>query len=138
MKIAREIAEVVSNKVLDDMGEAYNAHMSSESIEAARPCLAKKLELIITAKLEPVLDWSEPSSPNEHCSYTHSIAETPFGRFLLTWKGWKESPDYGFDETPWDMAEYRGWSSVEEAQSWAGKEMARRIDALLSEEEKSP
>ena len=91
-------------------------------------------ESIIAAKLEPKLEWSEPASPNEYCSYDHTIAETPFGRFLLTGKGWKESPDYGFDETPWNAIEYRGWGSVEEAQAWASKEMARRVDALLSEE----
>jgi hypothetical protein len=53
---------------------------------------------------------------------------TPFGRFLLTWKGWKDEPSYGFDETPWGEVEYHGWNSVEEAQEWAAQEMERHID----------
>jgi len=123
MKLAREIAE--------DFFKDWDDEHDGVAIGLSAGVLAH----IIAAKLEPRLDWSEPANPNDHCTYTHTIAETPFGRFLLTWKGWKESPDYGFDETPWNAIEYRGWGSVEEAQAWAGKEMKRRIDALLSEEE---
>ena len=80
------------------------------------------------------LEWTEQIAPNEECSYNHTKAETPFGRFLLTWKGWKDYPDYGFDETPWGGVEYHGWGTVEEAQEWAAKEMWRRISACLQGE----
>ncbi len=77
------------------------------------------------------LEWAAPSEPNDECHYNHPKAETPFGRFLLTWKGWKDSPEYGFDETPWGEGEYRGWATVEEAQEWAAQEMNRRIAACF-------
>lgn len=77
------------------------------------------------------LTWSIPSPANKECPYNHTVAETPFGRFLLTWKGWKDDPGYGFDETPWGEAEYHGWITVAEAQEWAAKEMARRCASCL-------
>jgi len=77
------------------------------------------------------LEWSEQRAPNADCHYNHVIADTPFGRFLLTWKGWKDDPGYGFDETPWGEVEYHGWYAVEEAQEWAAKEMVRRIEACF-------
>lgn len=84
------------------------------------------------------LIWTDPSPPNEQCRYHHTIAETPFGRFLLTWKGWKDYPDYGFDETPWGGIEYHGWSTVGDAQQWAGKEMDHRIALCSTPPETSP
>ncbi len=77
------------------------------------------------------MTWTEPSPPNSECHYNHSMAQTPFGRLLLTWKSWKDDPGYGFDETPWGEVEYRGWSSVQEAQQWAEEEMKRRAKLVL-------
>jgi hypothetical protein len=85
-----------------------------------------------------LLAWSDPAKPNEECRYNHSIAQTPFGRFLLTWKGWKDDPGYGFDETPWKEIEYRGWDSVEAAQKWAEEEMLRRIAAFRPAAQPTP
>lgn len=81
-----------------------------------------------------ILQWSEPSPPTKECSYHHSTAETPFGRFLLTWKGWKDEgwQGIGFDETPWNEIEYHFWHSVEEAQAWAQEEFDRRLQECLS------
>jgi hypothetical protein len=77
------------------------------------------------------LSWTAPQEANEKIRYNHTIAETPFGRFVLTWKGWKDYPIYGFDETPWDGVEYHGWMSVGEAQQWAEQEMYKRIQLLV-------
>ena len=115
-------------KLADDLAEELMAMCS----EYPSTELANMMAALIASKLKPRLTWSKPAPPNDQCGYTHTFAVTPFGRFLLTWKGWKESPDYGFDETPWGNAEYHGWDSVEDAQNWAAGEMARRIDAMLS------
>lgn len=77
------------------------------------------------------LAWSAPAPPCEECRYDHTRAETPFGPFLLTWKGWKKYGGVGFDETPWGEVEY-GWNTVEEAQAWAESEMERRIKVCLA------
>lgn len=79
------------------------------------------------------LKWSEISEPNDICCYTHTYADTPFGRFLLTWKSWKTYFDAGFDETPWGEIAYHGWSSVEEAQEWAEEEMHKKLMLALKE-----
>ena len=49
------------------------------------------------------LIWSEEQQPNEHERYHHIISETPFGRFLITWKGWDDNwqSTITIDETPW-------------------------------------
>lgn len=78
------------------------------------------------------LAWSPPAPPCEECRYNHTRAATPFGPFLLTWKGWKEHDSPGFDETPWGEVEYHGWNTVEDAQAWAESEMERRIKECLA------
>jgi hypothetical protein len=83
------------------------------------------------------LEWTENRPPTKDvCRYDHCIAETPFGRFLLTWKGWKTDwrYDLGFDETPWDGIEYHSWGSIDEAKQWAADEMEKRIKLLLGEQ----
>ena len=52
-------------------------------------------------KIKPI-EWSGEIDSNKECGYTHAIGTTPLGRFLITWKGWKEV-DYkgiGIDENP--------------------------------------
>jgi hypothetical protein len=83
------------------------------------------------------LAWSTPAPPCEECRYDHTRAETPFGSFLLTWRGWKEYDSPGFDETPWGEVEYQGWNTVEDAQAWAESEMERRIKECLANEKLS-
>ena len=61
------------------------------------------------------LVWGPVREPNEGCRYNHCEAQTPFGRFLLTWQGWKESPWYSTEEAPW--AVWLSWSSLEEAKA---------------------
>lgn len=70
-----------------------------------------------------LLHWTEDRKPNNECGYNHCISETPFGRFLLTWKGWKTEPwqsmSIGFDETPWGEAWYEMWDTTDEAKESA-------------------
>lgn len=46
------------------------------------------------------LAWSEDKQPNEYCPYNHAVAQTPFGRILITWKGWKEDVGAYVEEFP--------------------------------------
>ena len=61
-----------------------------------------------------LIEWSDIRDPNEDCCYTHCEGLTIFGRFLLTWKGWKEdiSNSLGFAELPWAGVYYGGWSNA--------------------------
>lgn len=46
------------------------------------------------------LEWSAEMNPNSECGYNHVTAQTPFGRILITWKGWKDYPSPTVDEHP--------------------------------------
>jgi len=46
--------------------------------------------------------WGEESKPNREVSYNYVIGKTPIGRYLITWKGWKENPTYCVDKSPFE------------------------------------
>ena len=74
------------------------------------------------------LKWSEEREPNDEVSYDHVKAETPFGRFLITWKGWKDHDSPTVDETPWGDY-WDSFCSVEDAKEACFKEYKARIRA---------
>jgi hypothetical protein len=77
------------------------------------------------------LAWTEPRKPDHDCHYDHCIAETPLGRFMLSWKSWKVYPAYTADETPWN--EWMGtWGTSDEAKQACEAEFARRLHLCLA------
>lgn len=78
------------------------------------------------------LAWTAERQPDRECPYNHCIAETPFGRFLLTWKGWKGDIDPVADETPWGEFFNPYASTVVEAQEACEREFARRVKLCLA------
>jgi hypothetical protein len=72
------------------------------------------------------LNWSENKKPTEECRYDHCTAETPFGKFLLTWKGWKKYDSVCADETPWGDF-FRAFDTLEEAKAECEAEYVRRL-----------
>ena len=76
--------------------------------------------------------WTAERKPDGKCHYNHGIAETPFGRFLLTWKGWKDDIDPVADETPWGEFFNPCASTVAEAQAACEREYARRVALCLA------
>lgn len=58
------------------------------------------------------------------CSYTNWLGETPFGRILITWKGWKEDHDACVDEFPGSFSAY---GSPDEVKAACEAEYRRRI-----------
>lgn len=77
-------------------------------------------------KVKPLV-WSPDLPPGRGAPYNHCVADTLMGRFLITWKGWKEDPDYDVDETPWGLPFRGAWSSAAEARAACEAEFARRI-----------
>lgn len=76
------------------------------------------------------LEWTAPAKPNSECHYDHVIAETPFGRFLITWKSWKDYDSPTIDETPW--GDYFGvGADVNDAKAMAEAEYQQRVLACL-------
>ena len=81
-----------------------------------------------------LIDWSDRQDPNSDCSYNHIIGTTPFGEFLLAWKGWKDEGELsaGFDDTPWGDVWYSSdWFTIEGAMEKAEAEMVRRCKEFL-------
>ena len=59
----------------------------------------------LEAKDEPVaIKWEKDA--DKECKYNNWVGTTPFGRILITWKGWKESHDACVDEFPGDFQFY--------------------------------
>jgi hypothetical protein len=90
--------------------------------------------------IQPVpvrLAWSEVREPCEECRYNHCIAETPFGRILISWKGWKNCPAITPDEVPWSDSWFPVWSDLEKAKAECEAEYSRRI-ALAFEPTPTP
>lgn len=81
------------------------------------------------------LAWTEHRPPCKEVPYDHCIAETAFGRFLLTWKSWKteawQSMGVGFDETPWGDVWYDSWDDPSEAKQAALDELTSRVASML-------
>lgn len=78
------------------------------------------------------LKWTEIRDPNNTAPYTHVLALTPFGRFLITWKGWKDNDSPTVDETPWG-----DWDSahddLEEAKEHCEKKYCEKLTEAMSE-----
>lgn len=77
------------------------------------------------------IQWSENMPASEECRYDHCIAQTPFGRFLITWKSWKEYDSPTVDETPW--SDWGGFfNSVDEAKAACQREFDKRLEACAA------
>jgi hypothetical protein len=74
----------------------------------------------------PILQWTENMPPSEDCRYDHCTAETLFGRFLITWKSWKQFDGPTVDETPWGDW-YGAFNSVDAAKAACQRGMDERL-----------
>ena len=91
-----------------------------EAIAAARDALAEPVGE------GPILQWTDNAPPSEDCRYDHCTAETPFGRFLISWKSWKQFDSPTVDKTPWGDW-YKAFDSVDEAKAACQEEMDKRL-----------
>lgn len=77
------------------------------------------------------LNWTDELPPDKSCMYDHCTADTPFGRFLITWKSWKDYPAPAVDETPWGDFYAPLANTVAQAKVACEKEFARRVKMCL-------
>jgi len=78
------------------------------------------------------LKWTDPQPANSEISYSHVISETPFGRIVITWKGWKEYASYDIEEVPWNSYStndiwYNCGADLEHAKQLAEEEYKNRL-----------
>ena len=76
-----------------------------------------------------ILQWRENMPPSEDCRYDHCIAETPFGRFLISWKGWKQFDSPIAEERPWGDW-YGTFNSVDAAKAACQEKMDKRLHEI--------
>jgi hypothetical protein len=112
---------------------------------AGKVCYTSKGQWSTTSNLHPYdliellpppasgLQWTENMPASEECRYDHCIAQTPFGRFLITWKSWKayDGPTVDVDETPWG-AWRMSFNSVGEAKAACQREFDKSLEACAA------
>lgn len=76
------------------------------------------------------LEWSEPAPPTKDvCHYDHCHADTPFGRYQIEWKSWKDYPGYTV-EAPWEWIGTE--DTLEAAKLSAQADFERRVSAAIA------
>lgn len=43
------------------------------------------------------MEWTEEKTGNANVPYNHVISVTPLGECVISWKSWKEKPDYSIE-----------------------------------------
>lgn len=82
------------------------------------------------------LQWTDVQDPCPECRYHHVSAETPFGRFLITWKGWKKYDPPSVDISPWES--WVGcYNTVEEAKEACEVAWERSVINCISQDVES-
>ena len=82
-----------------------------------------------------MIKWHEPKKPDETCSYDYLIGETPFGNILITWKSWKDYPNFEVDEPEW-LAHNCHTITLDETKEWCEQEYEARIRTACAALEK--
>lgn len=95
----------LANSRLDDKRGSYEWALDAEI--TLRECAAALTALREAVKQEPVaIKWT--LNGDKTCRYNNWLGETPFGRILITWKGWKEDPDACIDDFPGERPQFVG------------------------------
>ena len=86
------------------------------------------------------LVWSEPRPPTKEfpaSHYDNVYADTPFGRIMIEWKGWKER-DTRVVQFPWEELVGNLWlgcqavaHTLDEAKQKAQEDFAKRVNECL-------
>jgi len=77
------------------------------------------------------IQWYDEQEASEAIRYNHVIGTTPFGRFVITWKGWKKYNSPTIDETPW--GDFGGvGNDVDDAKRIAEAEYLRRLNDCVA------
>jgi hypothetical protein len=89
-----------------------------QSVEQAQPEANERSEV------EPVaIEWTLDG--DKSCGYNNWLGKTPFGRILITWKGWKQHHDACVDEFP---GEFNAYGSPDEVKALCEAEFAQRMN----------
>ncbi len=71
--------------------------------------------------------WSEERPPGKKCMYTHVVGYTPLGQCVISWKGWKEQPDFEVESGPCGP-----FSTIHISLEKAKSEAQSRLESLVN------
>lgn len=76
--------------------------------------------------------WTDILPSDSDIPYDHVFGECPLGRFLITWKSWKDRPSYAIDRTP--TGEWGGSAdTLEEAKIMAEDKYTKLIESCIED-----
>lgn len=82
-----------------------------------------------------LIEWCGPYSPSKKIPYDHLIGVTPIGKYVISWKSWKEYDYPTVDSTPFERDEFFGaFSSVAIAQLKCQGDFNARIESCIGDE----
>lgn len=117
----------LANSRLDDKRGSYEWALDAEI--TLRECAAA-LSALRSMPAEPVACIQWTLNGNKTCGYDNWVGETPFGRILITWKGWKEDPVACIEEFPGQWPNIYG--SPDEVKAGAEAEFIRRLRVAVA------
>ncbi len=98
LRLALEYVELVPD-------DRYNAeHIDQDAlITAIKAALEAQTRSVVKDELVAI-KWEKDA--DKECHYNNWVGITPFGKILITWKGWKEYHDACVDEFPGGFEAY--------------------------------
>ena len=125
LRLALEALEVANSLVDSYYLPKEKAWMPE--IEEAITAIKAALE----AKDEPVaIKWEKDA--DKECRYNNWVGITPFGKILITWKGWKEYHDACVDEFP---GGFEAYGLPDDVKAACEVEYLRRLYTTLPQQE---
>ena len=101
--------------------------VTTKKIDPAITAIKAALE----AKDEPVaIKWEKDA--DKECRYNNWVGITPFGKILITWKGWKEYHDACVDEFP---GGFEAYGLPDDVKAACEVEYLRRLYTTLPKQE---
>jgi hypothetical protein len=85
-------------------------------------------KVVVSREIAPLV-WTEPASPNDDIRYDHVTAATPFGRFSIEWKSWKQFDSYSVHL---DGSHVLEAFDLEDAKAKADEHWRNKIGACLA------
>ena len=74
------------------------------------------------------LIWSKDYPPDNSCRYNHILASTHFGSYLISWKGWKDRPEFSVE---FDGEWLHSFYSLDEAKSYCQSDFKDLVEGCL-------
>ena len=131
LRLALEALEEMQNAIYNIGGEhAIDLNFAIEQADVSEFAITA-IKAALEAKDEPVaIKWEKDA--DKECHYNNWVGITPFGKILITWKGWKEYHDACVDEFP---GGFEAYGLPDDVKAACEVEYLRRLYTTLPQQE---